>query len=295
MLKRANDCMVGMTALLKPGAMKGHDASDIPVFNEHYTCRLRNTTIITGYPSSGKSFLAMNLQAALTAKHQWKHFLYTPEMGNADEIYLTLFEIITGHSVGFGLTEQMITDNLRYINEHFLVFEPDTVPTMSDLVKLVHEAKEEFGIQTFSIDNMNDLRHNIVGTQDIYFEDQLLTFNNAAKTLNVHGFLLAHPAKPSADDLDLPPPPDKIKGGSAFWSKGQTIMSLRDAEEYLHVAIYKAKPRYVAKKGDFLLKKEYKRSTYSINLGGLGDKQLFMFPQIGRPVVEKPPVEDLAF
>lgn len=282
MIKRASDSYVGMTALLKPGAMKGHDAGDIQILNEHYTCRLRNTTIITGYPSSGKSFFAMNLQAALSIKHGWKHFLYTPEMGNADEIYLTIFEIITGLQVGYGLTETVISDYLPWVNEHFMVFEPDTVPTMTDLTKLVHEAKGEFDINTFSIDNLNDLRHNIVGTQDIYFEDQLLTFNNTAKADNVHGFLLAHPAKPSPDDLDLPPPPNLIKGGSAFWSKGQTIISLRDADNYLHVAIYKAKPRYVAKKGDFMLNKEYKRSTYSANLGGLGDRQQFLFPQFGR-------------
>src|SRR3972149_1962104 len=116
MLKRANNCFTGMTDLLKPGAMKGHDVGDIPIFNEYYTCRLRNTTIITGYPSSGKSFLAMNIQASLSIKHGWKHFMYTPEMGNADEIYLTIFEIMTGYQVGYGLTEKMISDHLPYVN-----------------------------------------------------------------------------------------------------------------------------------------------------------------------------------
>ena len=276
MIKRANDCAVGIGNLLTPGAMDGHQASNIPVFHEHYRCRLGQTTILTGYPSSGKSFFAMNIQAALTSLHGWKHFLYTPEMGSAEEIYLTLAEILTGVNVGYGLNENVLYQILPFIHEHFFVFEPDSSPTMESITKEVTKAAIEHDINTFSIDNLNDLSHNITGTQDIYFENQLLIFNQCAKNSKVHGFLLAHPAKPQPDDLNLPPTPDKIKGGSAFWSKGQTILSLRDANEHLQVAVYKAKPRYVAKKGDFLLKKEYKRSTYS---GASGGNTVFMFEQ----------------
>lgn len=292
MIKRANNSFVGISELLKPGAMKGQEAGNIAILNEHYTCRLGNTTIITGYPSSGKSFFAMNLQVALTSRHEWKHFLYTPEMGSASEIYLTLCEIVTGLQVGWGLTEDIIAQILPWINDHFFVFEPDASPTMMDLTAYVVEAKKEFGIHTFSIDNLNDLRHSIVGTQDIYFEDQLLTFNNTAKSTPTHGFLLAHPAKPQPDDIGTPPPPDRIKGGSAFWSKGQSILSLRDAGEHLHVINYKVKPRYIGKRGEFFLTKEYRRNTYSATDGYNGTK-VFLFPQAGHPT--KPQQEDLAF
>lgn len=288
MIKRAADSYIGISNLLKPGAMKGNECGFIPILNDHYTCRLKQTTIITGYPSSGKSFFAMNLQAALTSKYNWKHILYTPEMGNADEIFLTLAEIITGMSVGYGLTEKMIDRVLPYISDHFFVYEPEAAPTMHDLTKFMSESKREYGFHTFSIDNLNDLRHNIVGTQDIYFEDQLLTFNNCAKYNDIHGFLLAHPAKPQPDDMNTPPAPDKIKGGSAFWSKGQTILSLRDSDPYLEVTIYKAKPRYVAKKGNFLLNKEYKRSTYSHYSGTAGGQKVFLFPQEGHAEVKQP-------
>lgn len=276
MIKRAQDLGVPIANLLKQGAMDGERCTGIEVFHEHYRCRLKQTTLITGYPSSGKSFFAMNIQAGLTSFHSWKHFLYTPEMGTAEEIYLTIAEILTGVNVGFGMNENILYQILPFIHEHFLVFEPESNPTMESITKDIAKAAEEHGINTFSIDNLNDLRHNIVGTQDIYFEDQLLLFNNCAKNNNLHGFLLAHPAKPQPDDLNHPPTPDKIKGGSAFWSKGQTILSLRDCEENLQVAVYKAKPRYVAKKGDFMLQKEYKRSTYSHYHVG---RKVWMFPQ----------------
>lgn len=279
MIKTANDVGQKIMDLLKPGAMKGNEPGYIPVLNDHYTCRLKQTTIITGYPSSGKSFFAMNIQAALTSRWKWKHLLYTPEMGHAEEIYLTICEILTGKSVNNGLTEKHISDNMPFITSRFFVYEPATAPTMAEYAKQVEDAKLKLGIHTFSIDNLNDLRHNIVGTQDIYFEDQLLTFNTVAKETNSHGFLLAHPAKPQPDDLHSPPPPDKIKGGSAFWSKGQTIISLRDSDPHLQVIIYKAKPRYVAKKGEFFLNKEYKQSTYSIGTGGYQDAKTYLFPQ----------------
>lgn len=277
MIKKAHDCGNDITDLLKPGVMRGKEAGFLPILNEHYTSKLGNTTLITGYPSSGKSFFTMNLQAALTKRWGWKHLLYTPEMGTAAEIYMTMIEILTGSQVGYGLTERQVTDILPFVHENFFVFEPESNPTMDKITTEIGKLKSDLGVNTFSIDNLNDLTHIMTGTQDIYFEQQMLLFNNCAKNNNMHGFLLAHPAKPMPDDLLHPPAPDKIKGGSAFWSKGQTILSLRDDVKHLEVTVYKAKPRYAAKKGEFVLNKEYTQSTYSQTVN---DKKIYLFPQV---------------
>lgn len=286
MIKRAHDCSVQISELMKPGVQKGYEVSDIEEMNDLYTSKLGHTTLITGYPSSGKSFFALNLQCSLYRKHGLKHFIYTPEMGTAADIYLTLIEIIYGANRGYGLTQAMVDSILPTVHESFFVFDPENSPTMEAITKEVAEGKEKCGYHTFLIDNMNDLSHTITGTQDIYFEQQLLFFNLCAKNNNLHGYLLVHPGKPAPDDLSYPPTPDKIKGGSAFWSKGQSILSLKADGDALEVACHKAKPRQVAKKGSVFMRVDFKRNTF-FKPGENGNT--YFFKQEDRPEpIQKP-------
>lgn len=262
MITRAHDCSVEISELMKPGVHRGYDVSDIQEMNELYSSKLGNTTLITGYPSSGKSFFALNLQCALYRKHGLKHFVFTPEMGNAANVYLTLIEIIYGVNREYGLTQNMVDRLLPLVHESFFVADPESSPSMEKITKEIADNKSKHGYSTFLIDNLNDLSHNITGTQDIYFEQQMLLFNLCAKNNNLHGYLLVHPGKPQPDDLTYPPTPDKIKGGSAFWSKGQSILSLKADEGVLEVACHKAKPRQVAKKGSVFMRVDYKRNTF---------------------------------
>jgi hypothetical protein len=109
---------------------------------------------------------------------------------------------------------------------------------------------------------MNDLSHTIVGTQDIYFEQQIVMFNRAARKAKMHGFLTAHPRNPEPNESLTPPSPDRIKGGSAWWSKGQTILSLMRVGDLFTIQFYKIKPRIIGKQGKIEIMVDMDRNTY---------------------------------
>lgn len=265
---------VEATELMKLRPSDLPKAGFLPSLNEHYSVRLGNTTLITGFPGSGKSYLLLNMQVALAAQRQWKHTLYTPEMGDPEEILITLAEIIIGRRAWL-ISEQELSRVLPFIDEHFEIVTVTSSPTMFDLCEAIKEEKGN-GRHTFSIDNLNDLSHNIAGTQDIYYEDQHVTFNRAAKYTKMHGFLTAHPRNPSPEGISKPPPPDMIKGGSAHWSKGQSIMSIYRVDDKLTIRLFKIKPRIVGKVGEFDIMLDYERNTYYEFWGG---RKQYMFDQ----------------
>lgn len=280
MIVKANSCQIEMSNLLKPQNFRGMEVGDIHELNEHYTARIGNTTVLTGFPTSGKSYLALNILIGLTMKRKCKHFIYTPEMGSPAEIYLLIIEIITGLRVGHGLTEAIVIDLLPIVSEYFYVYDPENTPNMDTLCNAVKIAKQETGIHTFLIDNMNDLSHQIQGTQDIYFEGQLVTFNRTAKAARVHGFLLAHPRNPRPEEINICPSPDQIKGGSAWWSKAQNILSISRNEATLTVTVFKAKPRGTAKRGVFEIYLDMDKNTY---YGFSGTSRMYLFDQTLKP------------
>lgn len=241
--------------------------SRIDEFSRLYSVRLGNTTLITGYPSSGKSYFILNMQMGLSVAYGWKHLCYTPEMGDPEEITITMSEILLGKRA-YQMTDTEFASSLNFLDEHFKIIDVDKTPTMVELCKEVTEANEEMKqrgmcYHTFSIDNLNDLNHGtIAGTQDIYFEQQHVEFNRTAKANKMHGFLSAHPANPKPEDIAEPPSPFKIKGGSAHWSKGQSIISLMRKEDNLTVKIFKIKPRIVGQTGEFQLRIDQNRNTY---------------------------------
>ena len=234
-------------------------AGSLPDINDHYGVKLGNTTVITGYPTCGKSYFLINMQVALSVKYGWKHLIYTPEMGEVEEVVLTIIEIVAGVR-SWKLTDTHISSLMPWIDEHFTIMDFENTPTMQDICE---EAIKQAGkYQTFSIDNMNDLSHTIVGTMDIYFESQLVMFNRAAKKAKMHGFLTAHPRNPEPNDITSPPSPDKIKGGSAWWSKSQSIISLMRLGDLFTIQFYKIKPRIVGKQGKIEIKVDMDRNTY---------------------------------
>lgn len=273
MIKKPSDYGVAVCELRKVRPDTLEKPGYLDLINEHYSTRLGNTTIVTGYPTCGKSYFILNMQVALTCRYGWKHILFTPEMGGPEEIVMTLIEILIGVR-GWTLTDRQIMDLMPFMDEHFRIIDPEVSLTMDGICKEVELLKGQY--QTFSIDNLNDLSHTIPGTQDIYWEQQVVRFNMAAKRSGMHGFLSAHPAKPQPDDLLIPPAPDKIKGGSAFWSKGQTIISLMRQGEIVTVQFYKIKPRIIGKTGKVEIYVNLDRNTYYQHSGNV---KKYMFDQ----------------
>lgn len=282
MLIKPNDLFTKVCGIKNITSAQLPKAGNITSINDHYSVIPKNTTILTGYPSSGKSYLLLNLQMALSVKYGHKHVIFTPEMGDPEWVLLTMIEIASG-KYARDLNENQISAVMNWLQDKFLLLTCDHTPKLPDIAKDLKEAQKMMGgINTFSIDNLNDMKHDFTGTNDIYYEQWILEFNGLANSYNCHGYLTAHPlSSGNIDDMMIPPEPRRIKGGGAFWNKGYNVISMARENEYCRLAFYKIKPRIVGKTGIIDLKVDFRRNTYFT-----GEDQ-YLFPQLNITPVAK--------
>lgn len=289
-LVEANSIMDNIFHLHKngqyPGMKTGWKSLD-----ELYSVRRGNTTIITGYPTSGKTTFYLNLLVNLTKNFGWKHCVYSPETGTASEIYAELIFMLTGKTFNKTyqnyITEKELYNILPMVQEYFKVIEPeDTNNTLDNLYSEVDYAVKTYNINSFGIDNWNDIEHNMIakGTISEYLKHELPKFNRFAKTRDVHGFCLVHPRNPDplkqGEQLQ-PPRPDQIEGGSLWYAKAQSLIVVhRNWDDPTNfntlIKVEKAKPKIVGKKGQAIL-------TYYAGFGIYKDNE-----KLYKQVEEKP-------
>lgn len=263
MLIRPNSLFNEVSKIRKLKSSDLPKAGRIADLNNHYSVMPKNTTLLTGYPSSGKSYLLLNLQMALSRIHGHKHVIFSPEMGAPEWITLKLINIYAGKWAG-GMNDMQVSQCMNWLQEHFVILSCDNTPMLKDIEEGIKEAKSLLGdIGTFSIDNLNDMKHVInTPTYDMYYEPWMLEFNNIADRHNTHGFLTAHPLTGGGIDTSVPPKPDRIKGGGAFWNKGYNILSWARDGEHGTLAFYKIKPEIVGKFGEINMHCDFNRYTY---------------------------------
>lgn len=249
--------------------------------DEYWKPRLGNTTIITGYPSMGKTEFTLQILVNCTMLHGWKHALYTPETGTSEEVILELVHKATGKTAQKGyantISEMELLNATNYLDQYFYIIEPDEVKglTVNEWYEDVQYIIKETKIHTATIDNWNDLTHdlnNYGGKISEYLKHQLPRFNRFCKSEMIHGFILAHPKSPEKlGGSKLPPAkPNDIEGGSLWWAKAQSLITIhRDLEneqdKTTQVIVHKAKPKIVGKQGFTSLHYHIADGCYSID------------------------------
>lgn len=251
-----------------------------------YTIRRGNTTYITGYPSSGKTQMYFQLLCNTTSIHDWRHVIYSPETGNAEEIYAEIIHCLTGKTLSNSYCNQISESELYrikdFVSDYFIVIDPsDKDNTLENWFEKVKEAASEVKkIDTAGIDNWNDLEHNMTGFSgkiSEYLKYQLPVFNKFAKKENIHGFILVHPRNPdgirSGDSLPAPRH-DQIEGGSLWAAKAQNILIVhRDFSDEnsfrTDLTVSKVKPKIVGKRGMAELFFDPRLNSYYETIDGL--------------------------
>lgn len=280
MLVKPYDLLEKIKAISKLTTEKLPKVGRIQAINDHYSVMPKNTTLLTGYPSSGKSYLLLNFQMSLSRNRGYKHVIFTPEMGDPEWIVLTLVEIYAGIPAR-DMKAMQLMNSLNWITDHFRIIKCDNAPVLKDIDKAITEARESMErVDTFSIDNLNDMNHVISGNYDAYYEPWMVEFNKIAERQNVHGFLTAHPLTTGEIDTSKPPPPNRIKGGGAFWNKGYNILSLSRDNDYCQITFFKIKPRIVGKFGTIDFQVDFRRNTYFKYEQGRAN---YLFEQEGHP------------
>ena len=107
--------------LHKYGQQRGHLVG-FPSLDKLYSIKSGTSTIIYGYPTSGKSQFLIQLLVSLT-NHGKKTMILTPETGTAAEIYAEIIHCLTGKSFNqsnnYTLTEKQLYNVIPNVKDSF--------------------------------------------------------------------------------------------------------------------------------------------------------------------------------
>jgi twinkle protein len=237
-----------------------------------YTVAPGQLTVVTGYPSSGKSNFVDQMMVNLAKANDWKFAVCSFE--NQPEIHITrLMEIFTKKRFFDGkqrMTQQEADEALKWVSEHFLFIdsqgeEPSTLDSILDRARI---AVKRMGVRGLVIDPYNyiDLQRKDATETDAI--SQMLTrVQKFCKSFDVHTFFVAHPSKINRAGVDQPRPDGmSISGSMAWWAKTDCGLTVHRQKDHVEVAVWKCRYRWVGTQGETALLYNKISGTYEENL-----------------------------
>lgn len=205
------------------------DAPGWPSVDRLYSVVPGQLTVITGWPSSGKSEW-LDAMLVNLARKAWKFAIFSPE-NQPVELHITkLMEKLAHKPFGAGPTERIASDEIEeFTDEMAQSFGfVDPIEGTATAREVVHAAQAYFEEMPHDvkrgliIDPWNELEHwRPAGLSETEYVSATLSWlRNWARTHRVHVWIVAHPAKILRDKGKLPvPKPDMISGSQHWWNK----------------------------------------------------------------------------
>lgn len=289
MYKRLEDCKQQLDHLrekgIERGAYIGFNWEFLP-----YSVKLGCTTYIGAAPASGKTEFWFELLINLSCLHGWNHVIFSPETGDATDIYSELCHKYIGKKFIKGQDEMTEAERVRaeyFINEHFFVIDPvDEDLTVESFYDLIDKMERDFEktIHTTTIDPWNELtedfKPNDLGREDKYLSRILGYARKNARKTNRHNCIITHVRDqvPIKQDTIVYYPPASARdlaGGQVWFRKGLCVLTLwrppsglmnENGEPYAHnelqIRIAKSKPKGVSKNGVYTLFLDVEKYQY---------------------------------
>ena len=237
-----------------------------------YTVAPGQLTVVTGYPSNGKSNFVDQLMVNLAKQHDWKFAVCSFE--NQPEIHITRFmEIAEGKRFFEGshrMDDEEKNRAFKWVTDHFLFMDSETVEpaTIESILDRAQAAVARLGIRGMVIDPYNYIDMKNRGDSETGAISDMLTRVQAfAKAFGVHVWFVAHPSKVSRTGSDLPRPDGmSIAGSMAWWAKADCGLTVHRAELGVEVAVWKCRYRWVGTQGETLLAYDKITGTYNENV-----------------------------
>ena len=237
-----------------------------------YTVAAGQLTVVTGYPSNGKSNFVDQLMVNLAKQHDWKFAVCSFE--NQPEVHITRFmEIYAGKRFFEGshrMTDEEKDTAFKWVTDHFLFMDSENVEpaTIDSILDRAQAAVARMGIRGMVIDPYNYIDMKNRGDSETGAISDMLTRVQAfAKAFGVHVWFVAHPSKVSRSGNDLPRPDGMaIAGSMAWWAKADCGMTIHRAEVGVEVAVWKCRYRWVGTQGETLLGYDKVTGTYNENV-----------------------------
>lgn len=214
--------------------MPSGDKTGWPKLDQHYTVAPGQLTVVTGWPSSGKSEFVDAMLVNL-ARQGWRFAIFSPENQPVTLHIAKMLEKWSGKPFREGPSQRMsreeVAEYADELGQHFCFMEvengaisPESVLSAAgDYLSATH------GKRGVVIDPWNELEHwrppGLSETE--YISKTLSMIRNWARLMEVHVWIIAHPQKLKREEGKLPiPTPDSISGSAHFWNKADCALTV---------------------------------------------------------------------
>ena len=260
-----------LNELYTKGTGKGYSTGYTSV-DEIYTVAPAQLTVVTGYPSSGKSNFVDQIMVNLADKHDWKFAVCSFE--NQPEIHISrLMEIYTKRRFFDGKDRMSETDKeiaFKFVKEHFLFIDTngEEPSTLDSILERARIAVKRMGVRGLVIDPYNYIElPRSEGTETAAISDMLTRVQKFCKAHDVHTWFVAHPSKITRQGTEQPRPDGmSIAGSMAWWAKTDCGLTVHRKDHHVEIAVWKCRYRWVGTQGETTMIYNKTAGTYSENL-----------------------------
>ena len=260
-----------LNELYTKGTGKGYSTGYTSV-DEIYTVAPAQLTVVTGYPSSGKSNFVDQIMVNLADKHDWKFAVCSFE--NQPEIHISrLMEIYTKRRFFDGKDRMSETDKeiaFKFVKEHFLFIDTngEEPSTLDSILERARIAVKRMGVRGLVIDPYNYIElPRSDGTETNAISDMLTRVQKFCKAHDVHTWFVAHPSKITRQGTDQPRPDGmSIAGSMAWWAKTDCGLTVHRKDHHVEISVWKCRYRWVGTQGETTMIYNKTAGTYSENL-----------------------------
>jgi twinkle protein len=257
--------------LYAKGTGKGYSTGYASV-DSVYTVAPAQLTVVTGYPSSGKSNFVDQIMVNLARDHDWKFAVCSFE--NQPEVHISrLMEIYTKRRFFEGKDRMSDQDKdiaFKFVKDHFLFIDTngEEPSTLDSILERARAAVKRMGVRGLVIDPYNyiELPRND-GTETNAISDMLTKVQKFCKSYDVHTWFVAHPSKILRQGVDQPRPDGmSIAGSMAWWAKTDCGITVHRKDHHVEIAVWKCRYRWVGTQGETTMLYNKTAGTYSENL-----------------------------
>jgi twinkle protein len=237
-----------------------------------YTVAPAQMTVVTGYPSSGKSNVVDQFMVNLARTDDWKFAICSFE--NQPDIHITrLMEIYTRKQFFDGrekMGQEEMDRAFKWVNEHFFFLDNngDEPNSLDSILSRARVLVKRIGIRGLVIDPYNYIEMDRTSTETEAISAMLTKVKKFCTSTDVHTWFVAHPSKINRSGVEQPRPDGmSISGSMAWWAKtdcGLTVHRGTGAE--VQIAVWKCRYRWVGTQGETTLLFNKTAGIYTENL-----------------------------
>ncbi len=227
---------------------------DLPDFDKHFSLALRQYTVVTGVPQSGKSEFLDQLLLKINLKYKHKIGYCSTENEPFTFHHDKLFQKLYGKRPKGKeeINSTNVSDIKNYISDNIYHVQFDKRYWLHEVLAKFTELVRRKGVRLFVIDPFNKVKLKD-GSSDVvkYTEEYHILLDEFVKKNDCHLFLVAHPSKMTLQEgskkTHIMPTAYNIKGGSEHFDMSYNVLGINRIYEsrLVHIKTLKVKFRHL--------------------------------------------------